>query len=151
MSQHLNSLHQHAHIPSVILLEGLNHYGDLPGNKSHKEKHEERIHIALVCATLLDATLVCAKYTNKHATLITSLQPDTSSVPVIDIFFTDSVWLMDSDDHSGGVTVADVAYPKQQTKTRIEFKQRSCDRKLILDKIFQILDYKNKPDISKRN
>nr|CAD7394558.1 unnamed protein product [Timema cristinae] len=93
--KHLYSIHLHAHIAQVVIIQGLEHYCYLQG------KPFNEMHTALIFASLMDATSVCGQRSNRPALLITSL--DEQDVPsdklnrVIDTFFLDVIWLIESE------------------------------------------------------
>ncbi|CAG2054375.1 unnamed protein product [Timema podura] len=93
--KHLYSIHLHAHIAQVVIVQGLEHYCYLQG------KPFNEMHTALIFASLMDATSVCGQRSNRPALLITSL--DEQDVPsdklnrVIDTFFLDVIWLIESE------------------------------------------------------
>ncbi|PSN41416.1 hypothetical protein C0J52_16877 [Blattella germanica] len=138
--QHLYSLHQHAHIPNIVLVDGLHHYCYIEDGKG-----QLKMHAALVCASLLDSMSVCVKYTHKPAVFIASLQADPNLCPILDTFFSDSMWLTDSFDEDGIVALTKVTYPEQQNTTKMEFNLRNKDGVLVLNKILQVLNYHTKP------
>ncbi|XP_034254427.1 uncharacterized protein LOC117653128 [Thrips palmi] len=99
--QHVYSLHLHALVPTVIIVDSLEHFCAAPDRSDVYEpssRASEASHAALVCAALLDGTAVCAKRSKGQAHLIVSLNQDSSDPkmsPLIDIYFTDVVWMFE--------------------------------------------------------
>lgn len=83
----------------MLIVEALEHFCTLP-NAVHisdpGSRASEASQAALVCAALLDGAAVCARRSKSQAHLIVSFNQDlmpNKLCPLIDIFFTDVVWL----------------------------------------------------------
>lgn len=102
--QHVYSLHLHALVPTVIIVEALEHFCTVSDPSDvvcePSSLASEASHAALVCAALLDGAAVCAQRSKGQAHLIVSLNQDSSHPklsPLIDIFFMDVVWMFERD------------------------------------------------------
>ncbi|XP_049812917.1 uncharacterized protein LOC126259888 isoform X1 [Schistocerca nitens] len=128
----LYTIHTHASIPYVILLEGLEDYC-IMNDHSHKstEKHENEMLNALICGSLLDAASVCAKYSKDKAVLVVSVKHDSPQASVVqtlvDTFFFNSVWLQNVEGENGEIIRMKslVSYPSQEQRTVLEFECKS--------------------------
>ncbi|XP_069690380.1 uncharacterized protein [Periplaneta americana] len=130
LAHQLYSLHQHAHMPGVLIVDSLDHYCSLT---------EDQARAALVCASLLDAASVCSRQSKKSTVLLTSLHTELKTCPLVDLFFASVVWLIEAD-ADGSVTVSDAAVlPRHKPHTRMVFHARSWDTALVLEKILQLV------------
>ncbi|KDR07748.1 ATPase SWSAP1-like [Zootermopsis nevadensis] len=137
----LFSLHQHTCIPSIIIVDGLDHYCNLSDSNVHDKNHEQAMHAAHVCASLIDATSACARHTGNPAVLIASFHcGDIKINPLIDLFFSNIIWSVESDTDNGVVLTNGVILPQQSSRTQIVFRPRNWDGTLILHKILQLIN-----------
>lgn len=113
----LFSIHAHASVPSVLIIEGLEHYISQENDSSVTQMTN-----AMVAASLLNAASVCGKITKEHAVLIVSIKSkdrNSSNMNMLStIFFTDVIWLyelIDKKDKEFQITKKE-AYPGQGNK-----------------------------------
>ena len=147
--KYLFSLHQHADMPSIVIVESLDHYCNLADKNVHNKDHEKEMHAAFVCASLIDATSLCAKRGEKPAVLIASFHcNDTKINPLVDLFFSDIVWSVQSDSNNGIALTNTVILPEHSSKTQIVFKAKNWNGTLILHKILQLINVEEMPAVS---
>ncbi|KAK3912842.1 Adenylosuccinate synthetase, partial [Frankliniella fusca] len=138
--QYLFHLHVHTLIPTVLIVEALEHFFTSP---DRDESRGEASHAALICASLLDGVAVCAKRSKSQAHLVVSLnEQKTHSMfsPLIDIFFTDMVWLFqkdkDSEGNSSNYCMINLETSLSQTKQhKIFYKCQTEDGAVVLTKV----------------
>lgn len=146
--KHLFSLHQHAHMSNVVIVESLDHYFNLADHNIPNKNHEHQMHAALVCASLIDAMSVCARHCGSPAVLIASFHcNDMKMNPLIDLFFSNIVWLVQSDTDNGVAVTNAVILPQQSSRKRLVFKPRNWDGTLILQKILQLINVEEIPPV----
>lgn len=144
--KHLFSLHQHAHISNVVIVEKLDHYCNLVDRNIPNKNHEHEMHAALVCASLIDAMSVCARHSRKPAVLIASFHCNDMKIhPLIDLFFSNIVWLVEPDTDNGVAVTNAVILPQQSSRKQLVFKPRNWDGTLILHKILQLINVEEIP------
>lgn len=147
--KYLFSLHQHIDLPSIVIVESLDHYCNLADKTVHNKDHEQEMHAALVCASLIDATSLCAKRGGNPAVLIASFNYNDMKInPLIDLFFSDIVWSVESDDNNQIAVTNAVILPEQSPQKRIVFKANNWDGTLILHKILQLIYVEEMPAVS---
>lgn len=146
---HVYSLHLHALVPTVVIVEALEHFCAVPDPcdmSNPSSRASEASHAALVCAALLDGTAVCAKRSKSQAHLIVSLNQNSSDHkmgPLIDIFFTDVVWMFEraglNDSSTGGTSnyfMANLETSGSQVKHyKIWFSPQSDIGAVVVNKI----------------
>jgi hypothetical protein len=136
-------------MPSVVIVESLDHYCNLADKNVNNKDHEQEMHAALVCASLIDATSLCAKHGGNPAVLIASFHySDVKIKPLIDLFFSDIVWSVQSDDDNGIAVTNAVILPEQSSQKRIVFKAKNWDGTVILHKILQLINVEEMPAVS---
>jgi hypothetical protein len=107
------------------------------------------MHAALVCASLIDAMSVCARHSRKPAVLIASFHCNDMKInPLIDLFFSNIVWLVESDTDNGVAVTNAVILPQQSSRKQLVFKPRNWDGTLILHKILQLINVEEIPPIT---
>ena len=144
--KYLFSLHQHVDMPRVVIVESLDHYCSLAYKNVHNKDHEQEMHAAFICASLIDATSLCAKHGENPAVLIASFHcNDVKINPLVDLFFSDIVWSVKSDTDNGIALTNRVILPEQSSQTQIVFKAKNWDGTLILHKILQLINIKEMP------
>lgn len=135
-------------------MEGLDYYCKLADSNIHvrNQNHEQEMHAALVCASLTDAMSVCAKRAGKPAVLIASFHcSDIKVNPLIDLFFSNIVWSVESDNDGGLALTNAVILPQHSSATQIVFKPRNWDGTLILHKILQLINIEEIPILAQSN
>jgi hypothetical protein len=133
-------------------VEGLDHYFNLSDSNLHDRNHGQDMHAAHVCASLIDATSVCAKHTGKPAVLIASIHcSDIKINPLIDLFFSNIVWSVESDTDNGVAVNSAVILQQQSPRTKIVFRPRNWDGALILQEILHLINIEEIPEISQNN
>jgi hypothetical protein len=144
--KHLFSLHQHAHVPNVVIVENLDHYCNLANSNVPNKNHDDEMHAALICASLIDAMSVCAKHCRKPAVLIASFhRNDVKLNPLIDLFFSNIMWLVESDSDNGVAVTNAVVLPQQSSRQQLVFKPRNWDGTIILHKILKLINVEEIP------
>lgn len=144
--KYLFSLHQHIDIPRVVIVESLDHYCNLAYKSVHNKDHEQEMHAAFVCASLIDATSLCAIHGENPAVLIASFHCNDKEIkPLINLFFSDIVWSVQSDTGNGIALTNAIILPEQSSQKQIVFKAKNWDGKLILHKILQLINIKEMP------
>jgi hypothetical protein len=130
-------------------VEGLDHYCNLADSNVCGKNHDKEVHAAHVCASLIDATSVCANHSGKPAVLIASFHCSVSKInPLIDLFFSDIIWSIESDTDNGVAVTNAVILPQQSSRTQIVFRPRNSDGTLVLHKILQLINTEEIPEIS---
>lgn len=144
--KYLFSLHQHVDMPRVVIVESLDHYCNLAHKNAHNKEHEQEMHAAFVCASLIDATSLCAKRGENPAVLIASFHCNDMKInPLVDLFFSDIVWSVESADDNGIALTNKVILPEQTSQKQIVFKTKNWDGTLILRKILQLISVEEMP------
>jgi hypothetical protein len=146
--KYLFSLHPLVDMPRIVIVESLDHYCNLANKNVHNKDHEQK-HAAFVCASLIDATSLCAKHGENPAVLIASFHcNDVKINPLVDLFFSDIVWSVQSDSDNGIALTNKVILPEQSSQKQIVFKAKNWDGTLILQKILQIINVEEMPAVS---
>lgn len=144
--QHVFSFHLHALMPTVVIVEALEHFCNVADNETDAGNFAKQAsHTALVCAALLDGAAVCAKRSSTRAHLIVSLNQQASQIklsPLIDIFFTDVVWMFEcakSSDHScdsGEYCMTNLEIAGSRVKEyKIVFKPQPNEGAVVMSKV----------------
>jgi hypothetical protein len=138
-------------MPSIVIVDSLDHYCNLAEKNVLNKDHEQEMHAALVCASLIDATSLCAKRGGKPAVLIASFHyNDVKINPLIDLFFSDIVWSVESDNDNGIAVTNAVILPEQSSQIQIVFKAKNWDGTLILHKILQLINTEDMSAVSQK-
>ncbi|XP_067012372.1 uncharacterized protein [Anabrus simplex] len=143
------ALHSYAHMPKVIVVEGMEQYCQVTQKEKEKEENPVELYGAMVCASLIDAIGVCAKSCNSSAQLIVSLvhNPDqwASYKTLIDLFFHDVVWFVSNVQEAGVVeeekiVANQVTSAVEKRKSRVEFVPIASEGTLVLKAIMRMFD-----------
>lgn len=142
--QYVFHLHLHALVPTVLIIEALEHYcTNSDTENSSSAAATAASHAALICAALIDGVAVCAKRSKSPAHLIVSLNEQKSQnmfSPLIDIFFTDVVWLFQKDEDNGcnsasySMTNLETTFSKAR-QHKIFFKCETVDGNVVFSKV----------------
>lgn len=144
--QHIFSLHIHTLIPTVLIVEALDHYCTVPDHEwDSSSKASQASHAALICAALFDGAAVCAKRSKGQAQLIVSLDQQPSEnrfSPLINIFFTDVVWTIEKtradlaeSDQDSYAMVNEECFSFQVKHCKVFFKPQSNDSPAVVTKV----------------
>ncbi|XP_034944414.1 uncharacterized protein [Chelonus insularis] len=133
----LAELHTFASLPSVLVIEDLNHYITDTTIKEHKD-----VHIARLCALIQDTLNTCMRAKNSSIQFCTSTNLDTFDIPYFSYF--NRVWLVnDKKEHNqvlielSSIRLALNNLDNCDERRKI-FRYRFFeDRTLILDKIVE--------------
>jgi hypothetical protein len=135
-------------VSHVVVVENLDHYFNLENSNVPDRNREPEMHAALVCASLIDAMSVCARHYRKPAVLIASFHSNDIRIsPLIDLFFSNVVWLVESDTDNEVAVTSAVVLPQQSFRKQLVFKPRNWDGTLILHKILQLINVEKIPPV----
>ncbi|XP_043481975.1 uncharacterized protein LOC122511037 isoform X2 [Leptopilina heterotoma] len=128
--EQLADLHRFASKPSVLILEDLDNYIQDPDVKETKE-----VHIARLCALLVDTMNVCAAILQQQVHICVSI---SSECDVIYQIYFNNFWSIEKQ-NNGMVKLKEVASNRATNKT---FEYRECDDDntgtlLVLNQIFR--------------
>ncbi|KAK7874259.1 hypothetical protein R5R35_006294 [Gryllus longicercus] len=140
--KHMFKMHIHPYVPRVIIIEKLNYYCKLfPEEENTQEKYEHEVHSAKICASLIDATSVCAKRCKNDTVLLVSFEQNQRQGNlvnmIVDTYFSSTLWLFDetNEENKDIISIKSSSCAGLGKHAKLEFIHLKESETLILQKI----------------
>ncbi|GLH01062.1 Uncharacterized protein GBIM_07287, partial [Gryllus bimaculatus] len=140
--KHMFKMHIHPYVPRVIIVEKLNYYCKLfPEEENIQEKYEHEVHSAKICASLIDATSVCAKRCKNDTVLLVSFEQNQRQGNlvnmIVDTYFSSTLWLFDetNEENKDIISIKSSSCAGLGKHAKLEFIHLKESETLILQKI----------------